>query len=184
MKSNMLLLLLTLGVVVAVLRLLELTALNTGPSPGPDGADVVHEAHQFDFWLGDWDLTWGKDGKGTNSVHSILGGRIVQENFVATAGATAGFTGMSVSAYNKEQGKWFQTWVDNQGAYLDFVGEFKDNKMTLSRKAIKDGKEFLQRMVWQDISKNSITWQWERSDDEGKSWTTVWTVHYQRKASG
>jgi hypothetical protein len=180
MKSNLLLILLTLGVLVVALHFVEMAA-NSGTRVTPDAPETLSDERQFDFWLGDWELTWGKEEKGTNTVRSILGGHIVQENFVATSGNQAGFTGMSVSAYNKEHGTWLQTWVDNQGGYLDFVGQYKDNKMTLSRKALKDGKEFLQRMVWQDISRDSLNWFWERSDNDGKTWTTVWKVHYQRK---
>ena len=36
--------------------------------------------------------------------------------------------GLSVSLFNARSGKWQQTWVDNEGAYLDFVGEFKDGR--------------------------------------------------------
>ena len=29
---------------------------------------------QFDFWLGEWDCTWGDDGAGRNRVERILDG--------------------------------------------------------------------------------------------------------------
>ena len=171
MKTNILLVVLTLASVVAVLHLVELSARKIGSSPDQDSKPaVVAEAQQFDFWLGEWDLTWGTDGKGTNTIRSILNGHIVQENFVATSGKEAGFSGMSVSAYNKERGTWLQTWVDNQGGYLDFVGGFADRKMVLSRHAARNGQEFLQRMVWQDIARDSLNWSWERSTDDGKTW--------------
>jgi hypothetical protein len=38
-------------------------------------------------------------------------------------------------------------------------------------------------MVWQDISRDSLNWFWERSDNDGKTWTTVWKVHYRRKGA-
>ena len=41
-------------------------------------------------------------------------------------------------------GKWKQTWVDNEGGYLDFVGESKDGQMILSREATRpDGTKGL-----------------------------------------
>jgi hypothetical protein len=88
---------------------------------------------------------------------------------------------MSVSAYNIKTGKWQQTWVDSEESYLDFTGEFKDNRMVLQRKAMMDGKEVLQRMLWYDITKNRLTWNWERSDDEGKTWTVLLQIKYSRK---
>ena len=53
---------------------------------------------QFDFWLGEWDVTWGEDGKGTNHILRILNDKIIQENFSAPD-----LQGMSVSSYNPER---------------------------------------------------------------------------------
>lgn len=139
------------------------------------------EARQFDFWLGDWSLTWkDKDGnelKGTNSITSILGGCVIQEQFNDPG---SGFRGMSVSTYSSTTGKWQQTWVDNTGSYLDFVGEFTDGKMALQRTATGGGKQFLQRMMWYNISPDKLDWNWERSDDDGASWKLLWKIHYTR----
>jgi hypothetical protein len=33
---------------------------------------------------------------------------------------------ISVSVYVPQLQRWQQTWVDKQGAYLDFVGQFSD----------------------------------------------------------
>lgn len=79
------------------------------------------EARQFDFWIGEWNLTWGDEGKGTNIITSTLGGCVILENFDGTPSIT--LKGMSVSTFNARSGKWEQTWVDNQGGYLDFTGE-------------------------------------------------------------
>src|SRR5919201_5250136 len=71
---------------------------------------------QFNFWLGEWNVTWGEDGKGTNHIERILDGKIIQENFVAPD-----LHGISVSSYDPERKLWCQTWVDNNGTYLDFT---------------------------------------------------------------
>ena len=55
--------------------------------------------NQFDFWLGNWDVTWGEDDKGTNRIEKILDGKIIQENFTAPD-----LIGMSVSAYDAGSG--------------------------------------------------------------------------------
>jgi hypothetical protein len=89
---------------------------------------------------------------------------------------------MSTSVYNVVSGKWQQTWVDNQGAYLDFVGEFANAKMILSRQAHIDGQSFQQRMVWYDITPDRLEWNWERSTDEGQTWQVLWAIHYARSA--
>src|SRR5512147_2031180 len=103
----------------------------------------IQPENQFDFWLGDWDATWGEDGKGTNCVERILDGKIVQENFTAPD-----FQGMSASCYDPERKLWCQTWVDNNGTYLDFTGKFEEGKMILSRDATVKGEACKQRMIW------------------------------------
>ena len=133
--------------------------------------------NQFDFWLGEWNVTWGEDGKGTNHIERILDGKIIQENFIAPD-----LHGISVSVYDPERSVWCQTWVDNNGTYLDFTGKFEDGKMTLSRDAIVKGQACRQRMVWWDIQENKFDWNWERSDDNGKSWRVLWQIHYTRKS--
>ena len=132
--------------------------------------------NQFDFWLGEWNVIWGEDGKGTNHIERILGGKIIQENFIAPD-----LHGMSVSSYDPERSLWCQTWVDNNGTYLDFTGKFEDNRMILSRDALVKGQACKQRMVWYDIQENRLEWNWERSDDNGKSWRVLWQIHYTRK---
>jgi hypothetical protein len=35
----------------------------------------INPENQFDFWLGEWEATWGEDSKGTNHVQRILDGK-------------------------------------------------------------------------------------------------------------
>ena len=131
--------------------------------------------HQFDFWLGNWKAIW-EGGSGTNLVEMAFDGKVVQENFRAPD-----LIGMSVSCYDAERKLWCQTWVDNNGSYLAFTGIFEDGKMTLSRDAIVKGEHCKQRMVWYNIMPNEFDWNWERSDDGGKTWQVKWQIKYTRQ---
>ncbi len=143
------------------------------------------EQKQLEFWVGEWDLTWpgnkaGETAHGTNSIRRILDGCIVEESF--SGGDAIPLRGRSVSIFDVRAGKWKQTWVDNQGAYLDFVGEFKDGQMVLGREATRpDGTKVLQRMVFKNITPDEFDWTWEASKDNGKTWTVVWPIHYKRR---
>jgi hypothetical protein len=53
--------------------------------------------------------------------------------------------------------------------------------MVLQRTATINGKQMLQRMVWYEIMKDSLQWNWERSEDAGKNWTVLWKIKYTRK---
>lgn len=136
----------------------------------------INPENQFDFWLGEWNVTWGEDGKGTNRIERILGDKVIQENFNG-----GDLHGLSFSAYDAERNLWCQTWVDNSGSYLDFTGKFDDGKMILSRDAIVKGEACKQRMVWYNIEANQFDWNWERSDDEGATWRVLWHITYKRK---
>lgn len=135
---------------------------------------------QFDFWIGDWEVTWGEDDRGVNRIRAVLSDHVILENF--DGAPSIPFQGMSVSVYNHILNRWQQTWVDNQGGYLDFCGEFKDDRMILEREAIADGAPIRQRMVWYHIERDSLDWNWERSDDQGQTWKVIWKIHYRRIA--
>jgi hypothetical protein len=170
-----------------ILVLLALTSLgaaqqNNAAQPKPCSEP---EQKQLEFWVGEWDLTWpgnnpGETAHGTNSIKRILDGCIVQENF--SGGDAMRLRGQSVSIFDIRGGKWKQTWVDNEGGYLDLVGEFKDGQMVLAREATRpDGTKALQRMVFKNITHSEFDWSWEGSKDGGKTWTVQWPIHYKRK---
>ena len=140
------------------------------------------ENEQFGFWAGEWSLTWqdqhGKTQTGTNRIEWILGGCVLQESF---EDPTGGLIGRSWSVYDPASGKWKQTWVDNQGSYLDFVGERRDGRMSLEREAMVEGKSRRQRMTFYNITPDSLDWDWEGSGDGGATWKLAWRIHYVRK---
>ncbi len=181
-------LILSAAVLIASVITVAAVSHNRDSKPEPFSSSTP-QARQFDFWLGEWDLTWpgeqsglpaGQLGRGTNTITAILDSAVIQENFVDLASNS--LRGMSVSVYNQRLGKWQQTWVDNQSSYLDFTGEFKDGKMILSRQAAaKDGRTIIQRMLWHNIAKDQLDWNWEASEDGGKTWKVNWQIHYTRK---
>lgn len=137
------------------------------------------EARQFDFWLGDWEVTWGEDQRGANRIHPILDGRVILENFDGSPSLQ--FKGMSVSVYNPNIGRWQQTWVDDTGNYWAFTGGFAGGQMILVADDVVEGRPVKRRMVWYNIAAGALDWNWERSDDSGATWQVLWTLHYRRK---
>ena len=164
-----------MGATAALLTAMILFVNGTATS----GAGEAGGASQFDFWLGEWNLSSNGKPAGTNTITREYDGAVIMERFVGSGDNQ--LEGMSVSVFNPRTGNWHQTWVDNQGGYLDFTGGFSDGKMILSRKTTIEGKEVQQRMVWFNITPASFDWSWERSDDGGSTWKTLWPLHYQRK---
>lgn len=162
-------------------------AQQTSSSAPPPNPCAAPEQKQLEFWVGEWDLSWpgqkqGETDHGTNSIHRMLDSCVVQENF---SGENAmHLRGMSVSLYDMRARKWKQTWVDNEGAYLDFTGEFKDGQMILARDAVRtDGTKIIQRMVFKNITPKEFDWTWEASTDGGRTWQVQWPIHYKRKGA-
>ncbi len=172
--------LLTIPAIAAVWFLFTVQVLPADDRPVPCSAP---ESSQFDFWVGEWELTWADSGRGQNTITRELDGCVIKESFSSSDASP--LVGVSMSVFVPNTGKWHQTWVDNQGSYLDFSGGFENGKMILSRTARPKGKPaFQQRMVWFDIQPNSLKWNWERSDDNGKTWSVVWAIDYTRANSG
>ena len=62
-----------------------------------------------------------------------------------------------------------------------FTGGWSDDRMILSHTVTrKDGSTIIQRMVFRDITADSLTWDWQASTDDGKSWKTNWQIFYKR----
>lgn len=136
---------------------------------------------QLDFWLGEWDVSWGDGQHGSNHITRILGSRVIQEEF---NGAPAmDFQGKSLSVYSPRLGQWQQTWVDNEGSYWHFLGGVQDNQMILATDDVVDGRPVRLRMVFYNIDHDELDWRWERSDDGGQTWQVKWQIRYRRKSS-
>lgn len=145
---------------------------------------------RFDFWVGKWNASWtnpdGTKGKATNEITRTLGGKVIKEDFqVKDDPKIKGYIGWSFSVYNPASKTWKQTWVDNQGGYLDFTGSFDGNKRIFERsflgtKGKFKGKKIKQRMVFYNIRHESFDWDWESSLDGGKTWKKNWQIKYTR----
>ncbi len=169
--------------ILAFLLLASIALAGQNAPPAPPC--TLPQQKQFDFWVGDWDLTWpgtnkGEVARGRNSIRRVLDGCVIQESF--DGGTAMPLRGMSVTTFDSGSGHWKQTWVDNQGGYLDFVGGLGKIGMILSRSMTKpDGTRVLQRMVWKNVTADQLDWSWESSTDDGKTWTVQWPIHYQRR---
>ncbi len=56
------------------------------------------EFSQFDFWVGQWELTWSDSLHGSNIITKSYNDCVIQEKFDGNPGAK--FNGMSLTTYN------------------------------------------------------------------------------------
>ncbi len=116
---------------------------------------------QFDFWLGDWQVT-NPSGKivGSNSIKKVQGNCVLQENWVGGDGT---FTGTSYNFFNQKTGKWEQIWLDNGGGSLHLKGERIANQMILKSDSFKniDGKNIYHQITWTHNANGTVRQLWE-----------------------
>ncbi len=43
-----------------------------------------------------------------------------------------------------------------------------------------DDRTVHDRMVWLDVTSDSLRWQWQRSHDGGATWDLTWEIDYRR----
>ena len=89
-------------------------------SPAPAKLCSSSEYRQFDFWIGQWNVTSDGQPAGTNSIHLIHDGCALQENWQGSG--EGGISGTSFNIYDQATGRWHQTWVDDSGTLLQLDG--------------------------------------------------------------
>ena len=165
-------------------------AASDSPSPCPEP-----EAHQFDFWIGDWEVvnqfiqddgSWQVQGRATNRVYPVLDGCAIIEHWEGVLGPRPLY-GFSIRAFNPQSRQWDlllnwpspnrPTFGKLQGVFTHGRGEF------FSRRAGQDGKEMRIRYSFADISPDAFRWDAARSED-GRNWFTHWIMEFTRRPAG
>jgi len=148
------------------------------------------EYRQLDFWVGEWDLEFtqpdGSVGKASNRItKDEYGTCAIAEHFVQPGGGPDGsdFIGGSYSIYDAQTKSWRQMWVDNAGGMFDLRGgpvTGQRHRFELTNIEPRGPKKAPLRMIWQDVSADSLTWRWQKGNPDG-SWVDLWVLHYKRR---
>jgi hypothetical protein len=138
--------------------------------------------HQFDFWIGDWDVTSNGNAAGTNSIYPIHNGCALQENWQGTG--EGGISGSSFNIYDRANDKWHQTWVDSGGTLLELDGGFVNGQMVLSgEQPSRNGSgKSLHRISWTPMENGAVRQFWEVSNDSGNSWSVLFDGLYEKRS--
>jgi hypothetical protein len=135
--------------------------------------------HDFDFWVGDWDVYGNAHGKlaGTNRVTREHGGCVIHEHYETARG----YDGESLNTYDVARDVWHQTWVDSSGLLLVLEGGLRDGKMVMEGKVQgSGGKPIPQRITWSPGPQGSVRQLWEQQGPDG-TWTVVFDGTYVKK---
>jgi len=156
-------------------------------NPAPPGfpCRTMPEAHQFDFWIGNWDVTPfqsppGPSARllGTNRIEAILEHCLLLENWTGAGGRA----GKSINFYDTNRKLWRQVWVADAGGSLDYAGSFHDGAMRFEGWTLApNGSRVLQRLTFFPIHADTVRQLFETSTDSGKTWRPGFDGRYVRK---
>ncbi len=137
------------------------------------------EHHQFDFWLGKWEVykMGQNDNPGKSTIESINDSLGLLEHYIGPLGR---YYGKSLSNYNSVKQRWEQYWIDNSGLTLLLVGGIKDGKMVLCDEFTGDPKQGINQITWELMKNGNVKQTWNLSKDGGKTWTTLFDGEYKK----
>jgi hypothetical protein len=146
------------------------------PAPCALNAD----ARMLDYWTGNWSVgTSGAPNSGHSKVSLSLDKCLLVEEWGSN---TSPHNGTNLLAYNAEYREWDGLFVDNHGrvhvltgTVSTGAGEFKGP----SRDA--NGRTVLNRVRVIRVSPVRVDQSWEKSTDDGETWTTEYRMEYARK---
>jgi hypothetical protein len=122
---------------------------------------------------------------GDSKISVMLDSCVILEEWTS-ASSQQGLTysGKSFNMYNVATKQWQQTWVDNTGNTTEFLrGTGSDGQIVYYADKVMDpkGKNFMRRLTFTKLNNDKVRQLGERSDDEGKTWTTEYDLDYRRK---
>lgn len=157
------------------------TALAQQPAPSRPQPCTAPAHREFDFWIGEWDVT-APDGKpaGTNRIESVLGGCALLENWEGHGGGA----GKSLTLYVAADKQWNQTWVDASGNRVVLTGGLEGSRMVL-RNAWKspDGASMRSELSWTPQADGSVRQVWRQSQDDGRTYRVTFDGVYRRRSA-
>ena len=139
------------------------------------------EGHQFDFWVGEWEVFGPADTiVGYNSIIKMQDGCILRENWRSGSGS---YTGTSYNFYNQQTEKWNQVWIDNQGAHLYLSGGYEDGKMVMMgpEKVSQSGNKYYDRISWFNNPDGTVRQLWEVVGEDGQTLNVLFDGIYKKK---
>lgn len=161
---------------------LSLIALQVFAQNAPPPACEAAEHRQFDFWLGEWEVTGGPNLDrivGRNTITRVASGCALREHWVNSGGSD----GHSLNVYDRDGKSWTQFWIGSDGGILRLAGGLRADGAMAMEGTLPNGKGGVQRqrIVWTPKPDGSVIQQWDTSDDEGKRWQVAFVGIYRRK---
>ena len=156
------------------------TTLPVSAAADPAPCGVSSDAQQLDYWLGNWTVgSPGSPNQGHSNVSLSLDKCLIVERWGSD---TTNHQGENYLAYTSEDKTWHGLFVDNRGRVHVFEGTVTPGSAEFhgpSRDA--NGKTVLNRVKVVRVTVDHVEQRWDKSSDNGVSWTTELRMEYSRK---
>ena len=148
----------------------------------PEGCASA-ESRQFDFWLGEWDVS--PSGASVTVAESAITlhdqGCVIIEHWRPFGGAH----GHSINIYDANEGRWRQTWADATGRRTEYAGALDGEVLRFddvsgTGPGAQEGVRG--RMNFQRIDADTVRQWGENFDAASNAWTVTWDLTYRRRA--
>jgi hypothetical protein len=140
------------------------------------------ESRQLDYWLGTWTVAApGSGPHATSRVTLSLDQCLVVENW----DGGRGHSGQNTFAYSPDDKNWYGMFADNQGR----VHVFTSGKISSGSAEFQGtsrgpkGETVLNRVSIVRRSPNQVEQIWEKSTDNGASWSVAFRGEYSRSGA-
>jgi hypothetical protein len=154
-------------------------------------------ARAFAFWVGDWNIRQQilrEDGTylelpAKTSVTVALDGCALIEHwegevqfFWEGMQKPESMKAISVRAYEPQTRKWYIHSMDTRSRRFDtpYVGDFADSRGEFYREWSTPAGTQIGRIVFSNVSADSLHWSLAVSSDGRQSWTTLWIMEMRR----
>jgi hypothetical protein len=154
-------------------------ATNGFAATNTDSCAANSANRQLDYWLGNWKIgAGGSSGNAHSTVTPSLDKCLVVENW----DGGRGHYGQNVFGYSADDKSWYGMFADNEGRVHVFTsGKVADGAAEFegtSRGA--NGQSVLNRVKVTRLNPNKVEQTWEKSSDDGATWTLVFRGEYSR----
>ena len=149
----------------------------------PQGC-ATPEARQFDFWLGEWDVSPSGSTSGATIAESSITladqGCVVIEHWRPFGGAH----GHSLNSYDPTTQSWHQSWMSAAPLRTEYRGQFENGMMSFEAltplPGVPEGAR--SRMNFQALDADTVR-QWGDQLNAGATdWVVTWDLTYRRRA--
>jgi hypothetical protein len=145
----------------------------------PGSCSTNSDSRRLDFWLGEWTVTYpGVTTPSLSNVSLELDKCLLVESW----DGGRGHSGKNMFAYSSDDKSWHGMFADNQGRVHEFKGKVEPGSAEFFGPSTSaDGKTVLNRVQVIRMDADKVQQTWEKSSDNGATWTMEFRGEYSRK---